>query len=83
MCHVRASGLLSCRRELTTPGHGRRDTFDSLEKAQWRKFKDAVDFIDPRSGETLLDVGCGYGGQLAVALELYSFGQVVGCTHLA
>ena len=71
-----------CRvEELTTPGHGRRDTFDSLEKAQWRKFKDAVDFIDPRSGETLLDVGCGYGGQLAVALELYSFGQVVGCTH--
>ena len=67
--------------DLTTPGQGRHDTFDSLEKAQWRKFRDAVDFIDPRRGETLLDVGCGYGGQLVVALELHPFGKVVGCTH--
>ena len=55
--------------EMTTPGNGQSDTYDSLEKAQWRKFKDAVDFLDARSGETLLDVGCGYGGQLIVALE--------------
>jgi len=68
-------------RELTTPGGGQGDTFDSLEKAQWRKFKDAVDFISPRPGETLLDVGCGYGGQLEVALESQPFGKVVGCTH--
>ena len=67
--------------DLTTPGQGRHDTFDSLEKAKWRKFRDAVDFIDPRRGETLLDVGCGYGGQLVVALELHPFGKVVGCTH--
>ena len=67
--------------ELTREGHGCGDTFDSLEKAQWRKFKDAVDYIDPRNGETLLDVGCGYGGQLLVGLENYPFGKVVGWTH--
>ena len=66
---------------MTTAGEGEHDTFDSLEKAQWRKFKDAVDFIDPKPGETLLDVGCGYGGQLVVAIESYPFGKVVGCTH--
>jgi cyclopropane-fatty-acyl-phospholipid synthase len=66
---------------MRTPGKGEHDTFDSLEKAQWRKFKDAVDFIDPAPGETLLDVGCGYGGQLIVALDSHPFGKVVGCTH--
>jgi cyclopropane-fatty-acyl-phospholipid synthase len=65
---------------MTTPGSGRSDTFDSLKKAQWRKFKDAVDFLEPHKGETLLDVGCGYGGQLAVALESASFDKVVGWT---
>ena len=64
-------------------GQGEGDSFDSLEKAQWRKFKDAVDYIAPREGETLLDVGCGYGGQLAVALEQHPFGKVVGWTHSA
>lgn len=54
---------------------------DSLEKSQWRKFKDAADFIAPKPGETLLDVGCGYGGQIAVALENHPFGRVVGWTH--
>lgn len=67
--------------QMTTTGTGQHDAFDSLEKAQWRKFRDAVDFIDPKSGDTLLDVGCGYGGQLIVALESYPFGKVVGCTH--
>jgi cyclopropane-fatty-acyl-phospholipid synthase len=67
--------------ELVTPGEGEHDDYDSLEKAQWRKFKDAVNFIDPRPGATLLDVGCGYGGQLDVALESYPFGKVVGWTH--
>jgi cyclopropane-fatty-acyl-phospholipid synthase len=62
-------------------GNGEEDDFDSLEKAQWRKFKDAVDFLSPRSGDTLLDVGCGYGGQLLVALESHPFRKVVGWTH--
>ena len=67
--------------DLLRPGKGEIDDYDSLEKAQWRKFKDAVDFIQPKSGETLLDVGCGYGGQLQVALENHPFGKVVGWTH--
>lgn len=67
--------------ELLKPGKGKSDDFDSLEKAQWRKFKDAVDFIDPSPGDTLLDVGCGYGGQLLVGLEHHPFGKVVGWTH--
>jgi len=65
---------------MTTPGDGRSDSFDSLEKAQWRKFDDAITFIEPCDGDTLLDVGCGYGGQLAVALESASFSRVVGWT---
>jgi len=67
--------------DILTPGKGKNDSFDSLEKAQWRKFKDAVDFINPEKGDTLLDVGCGYGGQLKVAMENYPFGKVVGWTH--
>jgi cyclopropane-fatty-acyl-phospholipid synthase len=69
------------RDELLRAGRGEHDDFDSLEKAQWRKFKDAVDWISPESGETLLDVGCGYGGQLRVALDNTPFGKVVGWTH--
>lgn len=67
--------------ELIKVGKGQNDKFDSLEKAQWRKFKDAVDYIKPKKGETMLDVGCGYGGQLVVALENHPFGKVVGWTH--
>jgi len=67
--------------ELKKTGMGESDTFDSLEKAQWKKFKDAVDFICPDKGETLLDIGCGYGGQLQIALESHPFGKVVGWTH--
>jgi len=67
--------------ELITPGNGADDTFDSLEKAQHTKFKDAVDFIAPSQGDSLLDIGCGYGGQLLVALENQPFGKVVGWTH--
>jgi len=67
--------------ELKRVGRGEADDFDSLEKSMWRKFKDAADYIAPAPGETLLDVGCGYGGQLVVALENHPFGKVVGWTH--
>ena len=70
-----------CLQDLRRPGQGQVDDYDSLEQAQWRKYKDAVDFISPQSGESLLDVGCGYGGQLQVALENHPFGKVVGWTH--
>jgi len=66
---------------LVATGIGKEDSFDSLEKAQWRKFQDAVEFVDPSAGDTILDVGCGYGGQLEVALENPQFSKVVGCTH--
>lgn len=62
------------------PGKGQSDTYDSLEKAQWRKYKDAVDYLEAKPGETMLDVGCGYGGQLDVALENDAFEKVVGWT---
>jgi cyclopropane-fatty-acyl-phospholipid synthase len=62
-------------------GQGEKDSFDSLEKAQWRKFKDAIDFVSPERNDTVLDVGCGYGGQLRVALENHHFRRYVGWTH--
>lgn len=69
------------RTELIRAGAGKDDAFDSLEKAQWRKFEDAVAWLRPAAGDTLLDVGCGYGGQLAVALERAELSKVVGWTH--
>ena len=66
--------------EVTTEGKGEGDTFDSLEKAQWRKFKDAIDFIEPAESDSILDIGCGYGGQLVVALESGSARRIVGWT---
>ena len=70
-------------REAIRVGRGRSDRFDSLEKSMWRKFQDAVDFIDAADGETMLDIGCGYGGQLAVSLESRPATRVVGWTHSA
>lgn len=67
--------------ELTRAGRGSSDDFDSLEKAQWRKFDNAAAFVDPRAGESVLDVGCGYGGQLQVLLERSPRVHVVGWTH--
>ena len=69
------------REELIRPGQGESDDFDSLEKAQWRKFKDAADFLSPARGEKVLDVGCGYGGQLQVILDSYPGTTAVGWTH--
>jgi cyclopropane-fatty-acyl-phospholipid synthase len=67
--------------ELVRIGSGRTDDFDSLEKAQWRKFQDAADYVAPAAGECVLDIGCGYGGQLRVLLESYPRSKVVGWTH--
>lgn len=69
------------KEELVRKGNGRNDNFDSLEKAQWRKFKDAISFINPKPGEKILDVGCGYGGQLKVCMEEYPGVKMVGWTH--
>jgi cyclopropane-fatty-acyl-phospholipid synthase len=69
------------REELVHAGVGPADDFDSLEKAQWRKFQDAIDFIAPAEHDTILDIGCGYAGQLAVALASHRFGRIVGWTH--
>ncbi len=66
--------------ELLKGGLGKTDSFDSLEKAQWRKSKDAVDFLSPAESDIVLDVGCGYGGQLQVALQERRFKKVVGWT---
>lgn len=66
--------------EALRAGTGRDDDWDSLERAQYRKFKDAVDFLKPSAGDTLLDIGCGYGGQLRVALECHPFGKASGWT---
>jgi cyclopropane fatty-acyl-phospholipid synthase-like methyltransferase len=71
------------RAELLRSGCGRGDDFDSLEKAQWRKFKDAIDWVAPSARDTVLDIGCGYGGQLRVALEEHDFARIVGWTHSA
>ena len=71
------------RAELVRAGDGRSDDSDSLEKAQWRKFQDAIDFIAPAAGDEILDIGCGYGGQLLVALESHRFARYVGFTHSA
>ncbi len=71
------------RAELLRAGDGRADDFDSLEKAQWRKFQDAIDFVAPAAGDEILDIGCGYGGQLLVALESHRFRRYVGWTHSA
>jgi len=67
--------------DVTRVGRGEEDDFDSLEKSQWRKFADAADYVAPGPDETMLDVGCGYGGQLVVALERHPVGKVVGWTH--
>lgn len=67
--------------ELLRHGNGQSDSFDSLEKAQYTKFKDAAQFANPNPGERVLDIGCGYGGQLRVGAELFPNAYWVGWTH--
>lgn len=68
------------RKDLLTAGAGRTDEFDSLEKAQWRKFEDGADFVAAAPGDQVLDIGCGYGGQLLAVLEHEPGARVVGWT---
>lgn len=44
------------REDLLGIGSDPEDELDGLEKAQWRKSKDAVDFIDRAPGKDPLDV---------------------------
>jgi len=67
--------------DLMQPGQCQSDRYDSLEKAQWRKFKDAMDFLAPQESDVVMDVGCGYAGQLEVGLQQYSPKKFVGWTH--
>lgn len=64
-------------------GAGETDDWDSLEKAQWRKFAHAADFLAPAPDETVLDVGCGYPGFLKVLMDRHRCRSVVGWTHSA
>lgn len=70
--------------DLVRIGQGENDTWDSLERAQWKKFAHAADFLSPSKGETVLDVGCGYPGFLKVIMDRHTrLNKVVGWTHSA
>ncbi|WP_102144437.1 cyclopropane mycolic acid synthase family methyltransferase [Mycobacterium hubeiense] len=51
----------------------------TLEEAQTAKFELALNKLDLKPGMTLLDVGCGWGGALEVALQKYDV-NVIGIT---
>jgi cyclopropane-fatty-acyl-phospholipid synthase len=52
---------------------------DTLEQAQWQKYEHICRKLQLRRGETLLDVGCGWGGMLIHAARHYGT-KGVGCT---
>jgi cyclopropane-fatty-acyl-phospholipid synthase len=84
--HSYSCGMFEDPEDLNVPdllrrGEGNGDSFDSLEKAQFTKYKDAANFASPLPGECVLDIGCGYGGQLRVGAELFPASQWVGWTH--
>jgi len=67
--------------ELVTIGTGQDDSFDSLERAQSRKFREALELLDISEAQSMLDIGCGYGGLMQEALKAGSHAQMVGWTH--
>jgi cyclopropane-fatty-acyl-phospholipid synthase len=69
--------------DLLRVGTGEGDDWDSLEKAQWRKFAHAADYLAPGPDDTVLDVGCGYPGFLQVLMDRHPPRSVVGWTHSA
>jgi len=65
-----------------TVGKGEGDALDTLEKAQWRKFAHAADYLSPGPKDTVLDVGCGYPGFLQVTMDRFpTTGKIIGWTH--
>ncbi|WP_068809524.1 SAM-dependent methyltransferase [Thauera phenolivorans] len=52
---------------------------DSLEDAQLRKYRRVLDALDARPGQTILEIGCGWGGFAEVAATEYGC-QVLGLT---
>ncbi|HEU0035264.1 MAG TPA: cyclopropane fatty acyl phospholipid synthase [Kofleriaceae bacterium] len=57
-----------------------REPTDSLGVAQQHKLAMICDKLDLRAGETLLDIGCGFGG-LAAYAATYRGARVVGITN--
>jgi cyclopropane-fatty-acyl-phospholipid synthase len=56
-----------------------RSDADTLEQAQMQKYEHICRKLQLREGETLLDVGCGWGGMLIYAARHYGTNGV-GCT---
>jgi cyclopropane-fatty-acyl-phospholipid synthase len=56
-----------------------RRTEDTLEQAQQQKFEHICRKLQLKDGETLIDVGCGWGGMLIYAARRYGV-TGVGCT---
>lgn len=52
---------------------------DRLAEAQRRKYRRVLDQLDARAGQTVLEIGCGWGGFAEVAVQEYGC-RVVGLT---
>ncbi|MFD0896383.1 SAM-dependent methyltransferase [Loigolactobacillus binensis] len=52
---------------------------DTLEQAQMNKVRHIINKLDPQSGRTLLDIGCGWGTLMLTAAEEYGL-KVTGIT---
>lgn len=52
---------------------------ESLEQAQWNKVDRVLQLLDARNGESVLEIGCGWGG-LAVAMAKNGAGEITGLT---
>ncbi len=52
---------------------------DTLEKAQQQKYEHICRKLQLKEGETLVDIGCGWGGMLLYAARCYGV-RGVGCT---